>query len=59
MRNEDPMQHDPNVPPEDPLEIRDSDRSTRGGPPGWMVFAIILGAAVLIGVTVIAIGLLS
>ena len=59
MQNNDPTQHDPAVPPEDRLEIRDSDRSPRGGPPGWMGFAIILGAAVLIGVIVIVIGVLT
>jgi len=53
------MQHDATVPPEDPLEIRDDDRSTRGGPPGWMAFAIILAAAVMIGVAVIVISLLT
>lgn len=53
------MPNDPATPPEGPFEIRDSDRSTRGGPPGWMVFSIILAAAVLIGVAVIVIGLLT
>lgn len=37
----------------DPLDINDSDRSTQGGPPGWMAFAIIVAAAVMIGVAVI------
>ncbi|XAL98264.1 hypothetical protein OT109_11705 [Phycisphaeraceae bacterium D3-23] len=41
-----------------PLDIKDSDRSTQGGPPGWMAFSIIVAAAVLIVVVVIVAGLL-
>ncbi len=44
------MQHEP-------LDIRDNDRSTRGGPPGWMAFTIILLSAVLIGMVGIILGL--
>lgn len=40
----------------DPLEIRDNDRSTHGGPPGWMAFTIIILAAVLIAIVAILIG---
>lgn len=40
----------------EPLDIQDSDRSTRGGPPGWLAFVIILTAAVLIAGVAILIG---
>lgn len=32
----------------EPLQIQDSDPSTKGGPPGWLAFSLIAGAVVLI-----------
>ena len=31
-----------------PLNINDSDKSTRGGPPGWLTLSIIFGVAAMI-----------
>lgn len=51
----------PPVPPPDPslekpetlpVEINDDDRSTQGGPPGWIAFSIIAGVFV-VGVIVV------
>lgn len=41
----------------DPLQIKDSERSTKGGPPGWMAFSAILGTAVLMAILAVAVGL--
>lgn len=42
------------------LDIHDEDRSTKGGPPGWLAFVIILGAVLLISVTaLLLLGILS
>lgn len=30
-----------------PLHIHDSDESTEGGPPGWMVWSMIIGCVVM------------
>ncbi|MFI4859536.1 MAG: hypothetical protein ACIAXF_02520 [Phycisphaerales bacterium JB063] len=43
---------------DEPLKINDNDRSTEGGPPGWMAFSIIVAAAVLIAVVAIVVGIL-
>lgn len=31
-----------------PLDIKDSERSTRGGPPGWLAFSAILASVSII-----------
>lgn len=32
----------------EPLQIRDSDPRTHGGPPGWIAWTVLLGAIVVI-----------
>lgn len=43
----------------EPLEIKDSERSTKGGPPGWIAFSTILGAAAVMAIVAIIIGIVT
>ncbi|MFN3168352.1 MAG: hypothetical protein ACE37H_14935 [Phycisphaeraceae bacterium] len=42
----------------EPLEIRDSETRTYGGPPGWMAFSIIFGMITVIAILSFIAGLL-
>lgn len=42
----------------EPLQIKDSQRNTQGGPPGWLAFTTILGAFALVAVVAFIAGML-
>ena len=43
----------------EPLDIKDSERSTRGGPPGWLAFSVIFGMLAVITVLAFIAGTLA
>lgn len=42
----------------EPLQIRDSERTTNGGPPGWLAFSIIFGMLAVIAILAFIAGML-
>lgn len=43
----------------EPLQIKDSEDSTHGGPPGWMAFSFIFGMMAVIAVLAFIAGTLA
>jgi len=42
----------------EPLEIRDSEPQTHGGPPGWMAFSVIFSMITVIAILAFIAGLM-
>ncbi|MGB0766387.1 MAG: hypothetical protein ACPGYV_01610 [Phycisphaeraceae bacterium] len=41
----------------EPLQIRDSETRTHGGPPGWLAFSVIIGSVGLMASAAFIVGL--